>query len=367
MKVPLAKPDHPESPTALLETLREIITSGRWSEGEFATSFEQRVAEISGSIYAVATNSGTSALEGLCEVAGFDAHSEVICPSYTFIATVNPILARRTTPVFADIDLDTFNLNLEEVEAKITSKTKGIVLVHQFGIPANGKAFADLCRKHGLVLIEDAACGLGSTYQEKAVGTFGLAGLLSFHPRKLLSTGEGGMVLTDDADLAARVRSIGNHGRPADRKLPSERIGHNHRMSEFQAAIGLWALDRLDEAKARRKSIAALYRQGLSDLDLQLVPEPEGTSWNHQSYPIRVSADHRNLIMEKMLAEGVETSSGPLPAHTHPYIEHALHPPRLPKTEQVHGEILLLPMYAAMTSAEQEHVIVTLRNALMKR
>ncbi len=364
MKVPLARPDHPESPTALLETLREILTSGRWSEGEFATAFEQRVAEISGSIYAVATNSGTSALEALCEAAGFDAHSEVICPSYTFIATVNPILARKTTPVFADIDLDSFNLNFDEVESKVNSKTKGIVLVHQFGIPANGQEFAELCRKKNLVLIEDAACGLGSFFQEKAVGTFGLAGLLSFHPRKLLSTGEGGMVLTDDEGLADRVRSIGNHGRPSGKKLPSERVGHNYRMSEFQAAIGLWALDRLDEAKARRKSLADRYRQELSPLDLQLVPEPADREWNYQSYPIRVSAKHRDIIMENLLANGIETSSGPLPAHTHPYIEHLLHPPRLPKTEQVHQEIILLPMYAALKSEEQEHVIVTLRRAL---
>jgi perosamine synthetase len=365
--VPLSRPDHPDDPSALLATLREIVLSGRWVEGEYATAFEQRVAEECGSIYAIATNSGTSALELICEAAGIGPNDEVICPSYTFVATINAVLAGGARPVFADIDPGTYNLDLRDVERKITPRTKGIVLVHQFGIPADGRAFAELAERNDLVLIEDAACGLGSKYGEKPVGTFSLAGLLSFHPRKVLSTGEGGMILTDDERLAHHARSLGNHGRAMPGRGPSERVGHNFRMSEFQAALGLWALDRLAEGVRRRVSISRRYEEAIGPLEgVSLVREPAGAVWNRQSYPVRIRGERRELIAEALHREGIETSPGPFPAHLHPYIDHMIHPPRLPETERAHGDTLLLPMYAALTEEAQEHVIVSLRAALRR-
>ncbi len=365
--VPLSRPDHPDDPAALLNTLREIVLSGRWTEGEYAKSFEQRVAEECGSIYAVAASSGTSALEMICEAAEFGEDDEIICPSYTFIATVNAVLSAGARPVFADINPLTYNLDLNDVERKLTSKTKGVILVHQFGIPTDGKAFQDFCKAHRLVLIEDAACGLGSKIREKCVGTFGLAGLLSFHPRKVLSTGEGGMILTDDENLAKRARSIGNHGRSESLGRTPERVGHNYRMSEFQAALGLWALDHISEAVSRRIAASRRYEQALHDIQgITTINEPAQTEWNRQSYPVRISGEIRNLVAEALQRDGIETSPGPLPANMHPFIEHMLHPPRLPETERAHAETLLLPMYAAITPEDQERVSDILISALRR-
>ncbi|MFH1018010.1 MAG: DegT/DnrJ/EryC1/StrS family aminotransferase [Pseudomonadota bacterium] len=365
--VPLSRPDHPDDPAALLNTLREIVLSGRWTEGEYAKSFEQHVAEDCGSIYAVAANSGTSALEMICEAAEFGEDDEIICPSYTFIATVNAVLGTGAKPVFADIDPLTFNLDLNDVERKLSPKTKGVVLVHQFGIPSDGRMFQEFCKAHHLVLIEDAACGLGSKVRGKCVGTFGLAGLLSFHPRKVLSTGEGGMILTDDEALATRARSIGNHGRSEGAGRTPVRVGHNYRMSEFQAALGLWALDHVAEAVARRVAAAHRYEQALRDVkQTTLIHEPSGTEWNRQSYPVRVPGEVRNLIMEALQKDGIETSPGPLPANLHPFIEHMLHPPRLPETERAHAETILLPMYAAITAEDQERVAASLKLAFRR-
>lgn len=361
--VPLARPDHPEDPAALLETLRTIILSGRWTEGEYAASFERRVAEICGTVYAIATNSGTSAQELILAALGLEPGSEVICPSYTFIATVNAILSRGSTPVFADIERETFNLDLADVERRLTRKTRALVLVHQFGIPSDGYRFVDFCKTHNLILIEDGACGLGSKFKEKSIGTFASAGLLSFHPRKVLSTGEGGMVVTDEEALSKRSRSIGNHGR--EKGKPAQEVGHNFRMSEFQAALGLWALDRLPEAISRRVAISNRYDEALGPKAAARVVQPRhGALWNRQSYPVRVPGDKREIIANSLRKEGIETSPGPYPAHLHKYIEHMLHPPRLPETEAAYQETLLLPMYAALTPDDQAHVIDTLLRSL---
>jgi perosamine synthetase len=365
--VPLSRPDHPDDPSALLSTLREIVLSGRWVEGEYAKSFEQRVAEECGSVYAVATNSGTSALELICEASGFEPSAEIICPSYTFVATANALLSRNLKPVFADIDLNTFNLDVKDVEKKITSKTRAIVLVHQYGIPAETTVFAELCKSRDLILIEDAACGLGSRDTKKCVGTYGVAGILSFHPRKVISTGEGGMILTDDEKLANLARSLGNHGRKMPDRGASERVGHNFRMSEFQAALGLWALDRMDEAVARRTTISNRYENALGSIDgIELTREPKGTRWNRQSYPIRILGERREMIAQELEKMGIETSPGVHPCNMHPYIDHLLHPPRLAATERAHYETLLLPMYSALKADDQDYVITELTSALKR-
>ncbi len=361
--IPLSRPDHPDDPAALLTTLREIVLSGRWTQGQYATAFEQRVAELCGSVYAIATNSGTSALDTICAVAGLGPGTQVICPSYTFVATINAVLSVGATPIFADIEPQTYNLDLEDTEAKLTQKTRAILLVHQFGIPADADAFSKFCHQRDLVLIEDVACGLGSKHSEKAIGTFGLAGILSFHPRKVLSTGEGGMILTDDENLAQKARSFGNHGKNLEKF--SQCVGHNFRMSEFQAALGLWALDHVSEAISRRTSLAKRYEEAFrSHHGLSLILERGRTEWNLQSYPVRILEEKRDLIQETLAKEGIETSQGPLPAHMHPYVDALMHPPRLPQTERAYEETLLLPMYAALTYDQQDKVIESLYKAL---
>jgi perosamine synthetase len=365
VRIPLSRPDHPGDPEALLATLREIVMSGRWTEGEYATSFERRVAEVCGSVYAVATNSGTSALESICAAIGLGTDSEVICPSYTFIATVNAVMTCGATPVFADIGPKTYNLDLNDVAAKVTKKTKAVVLVHQYGIPADGKAFLSFCRERNLVLIEDGACGLGSKYDGRSLGTFGLAGLLSFHPRKVVSTGEGGMVLTDQEEIAVRSRVFGNHGRSREAGGPATMVGHNYRMSEFQAALGLWAIDRLPEAVSRRKAAAKRYDDAIRTIDgIQTILEPGRGEWNRQSYPIRIKGQRRDRVAEELQKRGIETNPGPLPAHIHPYIVASLHPPRLSETEAAYDETLLLPMYAALSESDQEEVIRSIQDAV---
>ncbi|MFH1263709.1 MAG: DegT/DnrJ/EryC1/StrS family aminotransferase [Pseudomonadota bacterium] len=363
-RIPLSKPDHPNEPGALSASLREVILSRRFEEGDLAAAFERRMAEFCGSVFAVATNSGTSALDAICAVTGLTSDVHVICPSYAPTATINALLAAGATPIFADIDPKTYHVSLEEVERRITPKTRAVLLVHQYGIPANGKAFAKFCRERDLVLIEDAGCGLGSRYDGRAIGSFGLAGLVSFHPRKVLSGGEGGMVLTDDESLAARARSFGSIGTPPGNAWSTD-VAAGSRMSEFQAALGHWALDRAEEAISRRTKLAHRYDDTFDSVSgITTFFEPGRGEWNRETYPVRVDGSRRDLVADALRKDGIETSHGLQPAHLHPYIDARMRPPRLPETEAAYAETLLLPMYATLTFEEQDRVIESLVKAL---
>jgi perosamine synthetase len=357
-RIPLSRPDHPSEPGALLATLREVVLSRRFEEGAFAGEFERRVAEMCGSVFAVATNSGVSAFDAICASTGLASDVHVICPSYAPLSTINAILSAGATPIFADIDPKTYNLSLEDAESRITPRTKAILLVHQYGIPADGKSFAALCRARNLFLIEDAAHGLGSRYDGQAIGSFGVAGLLSFHPRKVLSRAEGGMVLTDDGALAARARSFG-----AGSSAGGSRNGI--RMTEFQAALGHWVLDRTFEATHRRTRLAHRYDDAFRGTSgVTIIYEPGRGEWNRRYYPVRVDGTRRNLVADAMSRDGIETRAGLLPVHMHPYIDARMRPPRLPETEAAYHETLLLPMCATITEEEQDRVIHSLLKAL---
>jgi dTDP-4-amino-4,6-dideoxygalactose transaminase len=295
---------------------------------------------------------------------------EVICPSMSFVATANAIRHSGATPVFADVDLRTYNLDPDAVEMAITSRTKAIMPVHQIGLPADLDRFLALGARYNLPIIEDAACAIGSRYKGRAIGSHGTMACFSFHPRKIITTGEGGAITTDREDLALKLRLLRQHGmsvpdavrHSASQVIIEEYVclGYNYRMTDIQAAIGLEQLKRLGAIVSRRRELAARYSEALSShawLEPPYVPvyaEP-----NFQSYAVRLTDQaplDRNAVMQQLLEQGIATRRGIMLAHREvPYASQAHHP--LPCSEDASDASLLLPLYPQMTFDDQDRVI----------
>jgi perosamine synthetase len=373
--IPITKPlvgDREER--AVLEVLR----SGWLVQGPKVAEFERAVAAYVGARHAVATSSCTTALHLALVLHGIGTGDEVIVPSFTFIATANVVLYTGATPVFVDIDPRTYNLDPDAVEAAITPRTRAIMPVHQIGLAADIDRLAAIARRHDLVLIEDAAPAIGATYKGRRVGGLGHPACLSFHPRKVITTGEGGMLLTDDEALAERARTLRAHGMSvsdlarhrADRVLVEEyhELGYNYRMTDLQAAIGIEQLKRLDEMIERRREVAGRYAKALADADgVQLPFSPPDAPHTYQSYMIELRPGlglNREILMQELLAAGVATRRGVMAIHLEPQYRQRWPDLRLPVTESATRHTLLLPIYATMTSTEQEYVIDQLLRAL---
>jgi dTDP-4-amino-4,6-dideoxygalactose transaminase len=257
--------------------------------------------------------------------AGVKPGDEVLCPSLSFIATANAIVHAGASPIFVDIDRSTYNMDPNCIESGITPRTKAILAVHQVGLPAPLTEISDIGSRHGLQVIEDAACAIGAEYKGHRVGPpYTSMACFSFHPRKILTTGEGGMITTADEKLAARLRKLRQHGmtvsdlaRHSSTQVVTEsydEVGYNYRMTDLQAAIGLVQLERLDEMLARRRQLASRYSQRLSQLEWLVLPfEPADCRHNFQSYMVRLKDDApitRDGLMQELLDRGVSTRRG---------------------------------------------------------
>lgn len=354
------------------QAVLEVLRSGWVSQGPRVAEFERQFAEYVGAAHAVAVSSCTTALHLALLACGVKAGDEVLCPSLSFIATANAIVHAGGTPVFVDIETSTYNMDPNCIESAITPRTKAIMVVHQVGLPAPLKEITEIGNRHGLLLIEDAACAVGAEYKGQRIGRpHTLMACFSFHPRKILTTGEGGMITTADKELAARMRRLRQHAmtvsdlaRHNSRKVAIEsydEVGYNYRMTDLQAAIGLVQLQRLDGMLARRRALAERYSSHLSSIPWLVLPaEPRDYRHNYQSYMVRLRSDApitRDALMQELLDRGVCSRRGIMAIHREWPYRREEWDPRLPVTNLVTDSALILPLFCEMTEQEQDYVM----------
>jgi perosamine synthetase len=373
--VPVARPSFgAREERAVVEALR----SGWVGQGPRVAEFERHFAQYLGAPEAVAVSSCTTALHLALVAAGIRPGDEVLCPSLSFIATANAIVYAGAKPVFVDIDPLTFNLDPDRIESAITGYTKAILAVHQIGLPCALNEISEIAARHGLIVIEDAACAIGSEYDGRLIGRpHTLMACFSFHPRKILTTGEGGMITTGDRDSAARLRRMRQHAmnvsdlaRHSANKVVFEsydEIGYNYRMTDLQAALGLVQLERLPEMLARRRSLAMRYSTRLATIPWLIVPtEPQNCRHNFQSYMVRLREDApitRDELMQELLNRGVASRRGIMAIHREPPYRDKKWETLLPVTNLVTDTALVLPLFYEMTEEEQDYVIDCLERA----
>lgn len=353
-----------------------VIESGWVAQGPKVAEFEQAFAARMQAEHAVAVSNCTTALHLALKVAGVAPGDDVVVPSFSFIATANAATYVGARPVFADVDAETGNLTLDTVKAVLTPATTAVVVVDQGGVPVDLAPIRELCDPLGITVVEDAACGAGSTYRGRPVGAGAEITAWSFHPRKLLTTGEGGMITTSRADWAHRARTLREHAMSvsaAERHLstlpPAEEyteVGYNFRMTDLQAALGLVQLGRLDEIVERRRAIAQAYRDAFADLPgLRCVEDPEHGTGNVQSFWVEVGegfgTDREGLLAALADAE-VSARRGIMAAHRQPAYAGVEHAP-LPVTERLNDRTLILPVFHQLTDDEQAQVVRAVRAA----
>jgi perosamine synthetase len=366
MEVPFARPTLAGGEAA---AIAEVLASGWISQGPRVKAFEEAFAARVGAPEAVATTSCTTALQLALQVSGVGRDDEVIVPSLSFIATANAVWQCGARPVFADIDPQTYNLDPDAAERAITPATKAIMPVHQVGLPADMDRFLDLGRRYGLEVVEDAACAIGATYKGRQVGSMGPLACYSLHPRKVITTGEGGMIAVHDPAQAEQLRRLRAHGmglsdlaRHAAEDVVFETYderGWNARMTDMQAALGLCQLDALEEILDRRRRLAERYTAAIEEMPhLQAPFEPLYAKRTWQSYCVRVSPHSpvgRTELMRRLLHDGIPTRRGVMAIHeessyrgSHANLEH---------TEAAARDVLMLPLFADLTERQQDHVL----------
>jgi len=384
MNVPIARTSLTE---AEIESVLGPLRSGWLVQGPKVREFEEKWSAFTGAPHSIAVTSCTTGLHLAAVALGLEPGDEVVVPAFTWIATANIVEHQQAKVVFCDIDLDTFNLDPASLEAAITPRTKGVIPVHLFGLAADMDAVGRIAKQHGLWVIEDAACGFGATLHGRHVGTFGDAAAFSFHPRKAITTGEGGMVTLNDEALAERIRRLRDHGaaisdhqrhlgpRPyllADHPL----AGYNQRMTDFQAALGSAQMDRAEAIVAERRRLAARYDDAFADLDwLRTPPRINACGHGYQSYaclfqpePVtpasvaRVNA-LRNAWMDRLQQQGISTRPATHAVHMLSYYrdKYGLAREDFPNAYAANDCSISLPLFHGMTEAEQDHVIAIVR------
>jgi perosamine synthetase len=369
MRIYLSRPDITEKE---IEAVCAVLRTPNLSLGPKVSEFEAALAKYIGRKRAVAVNSGTSGLF-LCMLAlGIGPGDEVITTPFTFIATVNCILMVGARPVFVDIDPVSLNIDAAKIESKITGKTKAILPVEVFGNPAGFDKICEIADKHNLLVIEDCCEALGSSLNGRKAGTFGKMSVFAFYPNKQITTGEGGMILTDDDDLADMCISLRNQGRGKTGSwLSHERLGYNFRISDINCVLGIVQLSRIDEIKAKRRQVAKWYQQMLADDDRLIVPcEPEGCDVSWFVFVVRLTEKYtlvqRDRILEAMRGQGIEVKNYFPPVLLQPFIaeQFGCRPADFPVTESVSERTISLPFYNNLTKDDVAIVCKTLKEVL---
>jgi dTDP-4-amino-4,6-dideoxygalactose transaminase len=355
----------------------EAVSSGWVAQGPRVAEFEQAFASTIGAGHAVAVSSCTAALHLALVVAGVGPRDEVVVPSLSFIATANVARHVGAVPVFADVDEATQNLTPATVEPCLTPRTRAVILVDQAGVPADLDAMQALCEPRGITVVEDAACAVGSLYEGRPVGARAELAAFSFHPRKLLTTGEGGMLVTPSRDVADRLRRLREHGmdlsaaaRHASHQPVIEHYvepGFNFRMTDIQAAVGLVQLGKLGQLVARRRELAQRYQQLLAEVPgVRTIGDPAYGTTNYQSFWVLLPDNFpvsRDELLQHLADAGVSARRGIMAAHLEPAYEGCVHRP-LPITERLTARTLILPLFHELTEAEQDSIVAVIAAAV---
>ena len=355
----------------------EAIMSGWVAQGPRVAEFEAAFAAAAGAGHAVAVSSCTAGLHVAMIAAGVRAGDEVVVPSLSFIATANAARYAGAEAVFADVDPATLNLTPATVKPVLTERTRAVILVDQAGVPADLDAMRALCDPRGITVVEDAACAAGAVYRGRPAGAGASLAAFSFHPRKLLTTGEGGMIITPDPDLAARLRRLREHGmnisaaaRHAERQPVIERyleVGYNYRMTDVQAAIGLVQLRRLGDIVARRRQLAQRYQRLLGQIPgLRMIADPVYGTTNFQSFWVALPGEFpvtRNELLQRLASAGISARRGIMAAHLEPAYARCRGATDLPVTERLSSSSVILPLFHQLTQGEQDQVISAMFDA----
>jgi len=335
-----------------INAVKEVLLSGNLVQGAKVKDFEAAVARFMGVRHGVATSSGTTALHLAVESLGIGSGDEVITTPFTFIASTNCILYNRAKPVFADIDPKTFNIDPERIEEKITDKTKAVLVVHLYGHPCDMDGIKKICSEHDLKLIEDCAQAIGSEYHGQKVGSFGEVAALSFYATKNITTGEGGMLLTNSDTLAEPSIIRRQHGQK--RIYEYEILGYNYRMTDIQAAIGIEQMKRIDELNGKRTENAKRMSELLSQLKGITVPyEAPGNRHVFHQYTIRVLDGKRDALREYMNGKGIQTMIY-YPQTTYP--ESSDNSEKCPEAEKACKEVLSIPIHPYLKKGDLERI-----------
>ncbi|HEU4905875.1 MAG TPA: DegT/DnrJ/EryC1/StrS family aminotransferase [Solirubrobacterales bacterium] len=359
------------------EAAAAAVASGWVAQGPRVAEFERAFAARVGSAEAVAVSSGTAALHVALELAGVGPGDDVVVPSLSFIATANAVRCAGATPVFADVELETQNLTPATVAERLTPCTRAVVLVHQAGVPADIEAMHDLLDPLGVALVEDAACAAGATYRGAPIGSHSDHVAFSFHPRKLLTTGEGGMLAVSSGEISRRGRRLREHGMSvgAAERSGAEQVvvesylesGFNYRMTDIQAAVGLVQLQRLEGIVARRRERAGRYGELLAGIPgLRTIADPLHGRTNFQSYWVLLPEEcptSRLDLLGRLLEAGVSARRGIMAAHLEPAYRGHPHGP-LPNTEKLATRSVILPLHDELDDAAQDRVVEAFASAL---
>jgi perosamine synthetase len=368
MNIPLSRPDVTSDD---IEAVVDVLQTPYLSLGPKIEEFERAVCEFTGARYATAVNSGTSALHLAVRGLGIGPGDEIITTPFSFVASANCALFEQARPVFVDIDPVSFNIDPGQIEAAVTGRTKAILPVHVFGRPASMDQIAGIARRRGLRIIEDACEALGAYWKDRHVGTIGDAGTFAFYPNKQITTGEGGMLVTDDARLDELFKSMRNQGRGASGAwLQHQRVGYNYRLSDIHAALGISQLRRVAAILARRAAVAEMYRDRLANLEELELPAYElpdsRLSWF--VYVVRLKnarRGERDAMLAYLRSRGVACSDYFSPIHLQPYFrEQGYRPGQFPVTEAIAASTIALPFFTKLSEQDVDDVVATLKGGL---
>lgn len=356
-----------------IEAVVEVLRSDWLTTGPKVPEFEKALAKFVGAKHAVAVCNGTAALHSAMFALGVGPGNEVIVPPMTFASTANCIVFLGGTPVFSDIDPDTLLIDPALVERKITSKTKAIIAVDYAGQPCDYDALRNIALRHGIYLVSDACHALGAKYKDKMVGSLADMTVFSFHPVKHITTGEGGMIVTDNAELDTRLRLFRNHGIATDYRQRDEQktwfyemleLGYNYRITDFQCALGLSQLKKLPSLLEKRRRIASRYEEALApDSGIQPLAVQKHILHAYHLYVIKLNPNvlgfSRNDLFQELRNKGIGANVHYIPVHLHPYYRKyfGTHPKLCPIAEKAYDQILSIPIYPAMTDEDIKKVI----------